>query len=118
MALRSQQTDREEPCSCRPIIVLEYPAESFPTPNLALGGDFTLVNAFVPQTLVGSLGMIVIQVFGYCPTKRSFSEEDYPLQALSFNRQDEPLRISVAVWGLAGRPDHIDTRLPEDPSKL
>ncbi len=46
-----------------PVIVLEHPAESFPTPNLARWCDFMALDRLVPQTLVRSFGMIMIHVF-------------------------------------------------------
>ena len=43
--------------------MLENPAEPFTTPKLAHSCDFMVLNAVVPQALVGSLGVIVIQIF-------------------------------------------------------
>jgi hypothetical protein len=56
------------------------------------------IDQLVTKSLVVSFAMVVCDEVGERLSKVAFTERDHAIQAFLFDRADEPLRMSVAVW--------------------
>ena len=62
--------------------------------------------------------MIMRNEFGYGSSQRLLTEEDHPIQALAFDRQNKPFDVSVQIRGTVRQPNDVRSGLLDQVPKV
>lgn len=81
----------------RSVVMLEEPAEALVTAHLAELQSGRARNRNVPDALMGTFGVVVLDVVRNSPSEPAVPEENHPLQTLGLGRQHESLGVGVGV---------------------
>ena len=80
---RSRRCLRRLRPSGRTRVAVEQPTDSFVDDDVAFAGWIVTVDQLVPESLVRSLGMVVVDVFAQDALEVGLAEHDDPVEALS-----------------------------------
>ncbi len=102
------------------MVIGEQAAQSFAASHVPVETAHALVrfDQRVLQPLMISLSMIMRSEFGDGPAKRLLTEEDHPIQALAFDRQNKPFDVSVQIRGTVRQPNDVRSRLLDQVPKV
>ena len=83
--------------------MVDEAAEPVAALNPAGGEAWRRVRWFEGEAAVGALGVVVVELLGHDAVEMSVAADDDPVEALTSDRPDEPLRVGVrdgrSDWG-------------------